>query len=151
MQNTTENKIIVGDAPNGDKINSVNHVKQWDEVAATLMRKQLAPKGFSTIKVGPFKGRHKSNLEFLSRETVGMCQNISAQLIREYRNRAKAKLNYRYERMLEKSTIAAKNLNACRFWEFGRKSEFKKEYSHYRDQCGLLDILISELDRVEVK
>jgi hypothetical protein len=151
MQDTAENKTIIGTSPNGDKINSVNHVKQWDEVAATLMRKQLAPKGFSEIKVGPFKGRHKSNLDFLSRETVGMCQNISAQLIREYRNRAKAKLSYRYEKLNGRALIVSQKLSDCRFWEFGKKKELQREYAHYRDRCGLLDILIIELDKVEVK
>lgn len=78
-----------------------NPIRDWDQVAAQLIRKELAPKGFSEIKHGPYRGKVKSNIEFLPKEVVGRCQNISAQLVRVFRDRSKETLDNQIKKTQE--------------------------------------------------
>lgn len=112
-------------------------IKQWDQAAAHLLKKELAPKGFSQIKTGPYKGRHKSNLEFLSRETVGRCQILGGNLIRAYRDRAK-------DEILKKIEATEKQLIDVPFYKFRRIWIYR----------GILEALKGthdSLDKVEAK
>lgn len=112
-------------------------IKDWDQVAAQLIRKELAPKGFSEIKHGPYRGKVKSNIEFLPKEVVGRCQNISAQLVRVFRDRSKETIDNR---------IAAtkKLITDTRWYEVRKKWIYK----------GILEALEGSkklMDNVEVK
>lgn len=112
-------------------------IKDWDQVAAQLIRKELAPKGFSEIKHGPYRGKVKSNIEFLPKEVVGRCQNISAQLVRVFRDRSKETIDNR---------IAAtkKLITDTRWYEVRKRWIYK----------GILEALEGSkklMDNVEVK
>lgn len=57
-------------------------IQEWDQVAFALIYQELAPNGFKKIHNGK---REVSSKQFLTKQTVKRCQNISAQLIRAYR------------------------------------------------------------------
>lgn len=63
-------------------------IEEWDHVAFDLIRRELVPKGFKEIKSGNYKGNVQANIPFLSKQAVGRCQKISAQMVRTFRNRA---------------------------------------------------------------
>lgn len=42
-------------------------------------------------------------------------------------------------------------LEKCKFWEYADKKSFKQSIAHYRNQYGLLEILINELDNIKIK
>lgn len=134
--------------PEEKKPDQVSPVRQWDLVAYQLINEQLVPNGFKKIHNGK---RTVSNIQFLSKKSVDNCKRLTAQLVREYRTRAKKSLQIRLATVEQKAKQAEEAFSNCKFWEIGKKGQLQKEYFHYRDQVGLLTILINELDNIEVK
>src|SRR5688572_25989388 len=70
-------------------------IEQWDNLCYTLIRQELAPKGFSEIKRGPWRGKVQSNIPFLPKHTVDRTGKIAAQLVRTYRDKVRRELEGR--------------------------------------------------------
>lgn len=126
-------------------------VKQWDQLAATLYKRELAPRGYSEIKRGPFRGRVQSNIDFLSKDTVIRCQNIGAQLVRSFRDKVRTELQGRMKDAEVKQNTAIKERDSLPFYKFKARRRQQEVYEHYRTQIGLLHILINELDTIGIK
>lgn len=151
-------KIKVGPHSGGDKKDSakeaesqISPIEQWDQVAFRLIQQELAPKGYSQIARGPWKGKVKSNIEFLPKQTVQNCQKISAQLIRTFRAKALWQLKARLAKCEEEQQKAIRLRHAAYFWQFKKKRLEQRVYEHYRDQSGLLQILINEIENIGIK
>lgn len=126
-------------------------VEQWDQLAFALIKQELAPKGFSEVKRGPYKGSVQSNLPFLPKKTVQRCQNLSAQLVRSFRQKVSKGLTDRLAICEKEQEKAITLRDGARFWQFKKRRLEQKAYEHYRDQAGLLHILINEIENLPIK
>ncbi len=133
------------------KPDTLSPIEQWDQVAFTLIRNELAPKGFSEIKRGPWRGKVQSNIPFLPKHTVDRCQKGAAQLVRAFRDKVRMELEGRMKDAEVKRDQALKDMDACTFFQFRRKRKFQEVHAYYRDRVDLLMILIMELDRIGIK
>lgn len=134
---TGKNVMITGGAEPADKpVREPSSVEQWDHLAQTLIRKELAPKGFSEIKRGPWRGKVQANIPFLPKHTVDRTGKIAAQLVRAYRDKALKALNKDAEasEALYKQNRA--KYETCPFWKFGEK---KRLYRLANSYCGAME------------
>jgi hypothetical protein len=145
------NETKFGGTPEKQKENLVPS-QQWDHLAFEIVSQTLAPKGFKKITNGAHRGATIARLDHgLERHQVQKLQRSVAQLVRSFRSKTKKSLQERLQKVEERSKSASDLFNNCKFWEFKKKGLLQKEYFHYRDQCGLLMILINELDNIEIK
>jgi hypothetical protein len=126
-------------------------LKQWDQLASTLYKRELAPKGFSEIKRGPYRGSVQSNIPFLPKSTVTRCQNIGAQLVRSFREKVKSDLEKRLTEAEARQALAIKERDSLPFWNLIAKRKQQGTFEHYQNQIGLLHILINQLDQIGIK
>jgi hypothetical protein len=126
--------------------------QQWDHLAFEIVSQTLAPKGFKKITNGAHRGATIARLDHgLEKHQVQKCQRSVAQLVRSFRSKTKKSLQERLEKVEERSKSASDLFNKCKFWEIGKRGNLQKEYFHYRDQAGLLMLIINELDNIEIK
>jgi hypothetical protein len=157
MQPKTElkDKIKFGVNPEKQKENLVKKEyspsEQWDHLAFSVVINELAPKGFKEVKQGAYRGSVQANIPFLHKNAVVKTQKIAAQLVRGFRDRAKKDLGLRLSTACRLQEDAIKNRDACKFWEISKKKKHQKEYEHFRDQEGLLHIVINQLDQISIK
>lgn len=107
-----------------------------DAVAYNMIKQELAPKGFTEIRTGAWKGKVRSNIDFLPQQSVKYCQNIAAQMVRTFREQAKLKLETQIG--LAKSSAAT-----LKWYQIREKWAYK----------GIIEALsgtLKELDNIEV-
>lgn len=126
-------------------------VEQWDQLAFQLIRQELAPKGFSEIKRGPWRGKVQSNIPFLPKSTVDRCQKGAAQLIRSYRERLRAKIKSGIADLDKFTKQYQDELRACYFWQFKKKAEIRGNLRSVLGQAGSLHHVLNELDQIGIK
>lgn len=129
----------------------VSPADQWDQVAFKLIKDELAPKGFSEIKRGVWRGKVQSNIPFLPKQSVLYCQRTAAQLVRTFRSKVLKGLKERLATCEKEQETSAWIRENSFFWEFGKKRRERKAYRHNRDQEGLLRILINEIENIGIK
>lgn len=125
--------------------------KQWDQVAASLISKTLAPKGFHEVKRGPYRGKIVANVPFLQKPVVDKCCNLAAQLVRSFREAARKDMEA-HEAFLDnwrKETEA--EIKDCRFWQFRKKGMLKSRMSTIDAQRAATTHCIGRLNLVTIK
>lgn len=130
-----------------------NTITDWDRLAAQSINSVLAPKGFVKMANGHWKGmeKAKSDHPFLSKKKVFEARAVAAQLVRNYREGVRFELTDRANKVKAEMEKAEADLLSCGFWELSKKRIFTKARDHYRNQWGLLAILINEIDTIKVK
>lgn len=152
MQPEVKEKIeAINQVTKPKEVSEMSGPEQWDALAFKLIQQELAPKGYSEIKRGAYKGTVQSNIPFLPKKTVQRCQNLAAQCVRSYRERVRKAFVNRMEFATGREQQAVKDRDNCHFWQVRRKRAHQKIYEHYRDQSGLLQIIINELDKIGIK
>lgn len=147
-----KNVHITGGAEPAEKpAREFSHLEQWDQLAFQLIHQELAPKGFSEIKRGPYRGTVQSNIPFLPKKTVQRCQNLSAQLVRSFRQKTQSKLKSIIKELDEWVKEDERKLKACKFWEFGKKRELKYKIRSLYGQGGSASRILQELDNIAIK
>lgn len=130
---------------------AITPAEQWDQIAFKLIKDELAPKGYSEIKRGPYRGRVQANIPFLAKGQVERCQKAAAQLVRVFRDKVKTELEGRLKDAEHQSNLAVKDLRDCPFWKFRLRRKHREAYVFYRDHAGMLHILINQLDNISIK
>lgn len=92
----------------------ISPADQWDVLAFKLINDELAPKGYSEIKRGPWRGKVRSNIPFLPKRSVERCQQIAAQMVRSYRGKLAKVLKDDHKELTEQ-------LAKYRFYQFEKK------------------------------
>lgn len=145
------------------KIDAINEVtkpkkeltpaQQWDMLAFKVVERGLAPKGFKKITGGKFRGVEitNSDLPGLPKSRVFQVQRQAAQLVRGFREKVKKEYNDRLAKCERLEKDAINNRESCKFWQIGKRKQHQKEYEHFRNQIGIIQILINELDNVNIK
>lgn len=139
------------EASRENKKNILSPAEQWNQLAFEVIRRELAPKGFSEIKRGPWRGKVQSNIPFLSKQSVDHTGKIAAQLIRGYRQNAKVKVKAIIKELDEWVKEDEKKLAACRFWEFTKKKDLKYKILSLYGQGGSMGRILHELDEIGIK
>jgi hypothetical protein len=136
-QNVSERQqAIQNQTPKKKLSEQLTPIQAWDAVAIRLVKNELAPKGYSEIKSGPFKGRVKANIEFLQKGSVVQVQNYACSLVRTFRTQAQDSLT----RQIDTAKVNASKL---KWYHFREKWAYK----------GIIEALEGtkkELDNVEV-
>lgn len=146
-----EDQIKFGPQPEKHKENLALPAVEWDQLAFQLIKKELAPKGFSEIKRGPWRGKVQSNIEFLSKDTVTNCQKITAQMVRAFRAKAKKQLKNTVDEIDVWIKEDRAKLDACWFWQFKKKTDLRYKIKSLLGQGGSASRLIQELDNISIK
>lgn len=128
-----------------------NPVKQWDQLAATLYKKELAPKGFSEIRRGPYKGSVQANIPFLPKHTVIRCQNIGAQLVRTYREKVKKELNDGVQSASERAKVYEEELKGVPWFRFGKRKELSDKWISATAKVEILTVAINRVEQIGIK
>lgn len=128
-------------------------IKDWDRLAAQTINSVLAPKGFVKVENGHWKGmeKAKSDHPFISKRKVVECRAVAAQLVRNYREGVRFGLTERKNSVQGSIETAEWKLSQCKFLEFGKKRKLMKERDHLRNQWGLLEIIINEINNTKVR
>jgi hypothetical protein len=128
-------------------------IKDWDRLAAETINSVLAPKGFGVVENGHWRGsiKAKSDHPFLSKKKVIEARGVAAMMVRNYREGIRFELTDRMQKAQKNWDEASIDLRSCKFWEVSNKRIFKKNHDHFRDQVGLLQILINELDNIKIR
>jgi hypothetical protein len=122
-------------------------VQEWDQVAFSLIYQELAPDGFKKIHNGK---REVSTNQFLTKQTVKRCQNISAQLIRVFREGVRNEIQGLIKTREEILQQNQKFLRECRFYQFRKKRHYTLTISNLHTAIGTLQIALSYIDGVAV-
>lgn len=123
-------------------------VQQWDQLAFQVIYNEICPKGFRKVKNGKYRG---SEYVEMPRKAVVRVQRVSAQLIRGFRDLTKKQITDRIDTAVRLQNDAVRNRDACKFWEISKRNQHQKEYEHFRDHIGLLEIVKNQLDQVGIK
>jgi hypothetical protein len=131
-------------------IKDFNPIDQWDQVAASMIYRELAPKGFKKYQSGHWKGAEHADIPFLSKRQVGQCQKIAAQLVRTFRSELKAKTERHIVSI--KAAIAENEgkLFQCRFWEYRKRRELVEKLTKQVERLDAFDDFMIELDKTSV-
>jgi hypothetical protein len=125
--------------------------EQWDQLAFTLIRQELAPKGYSEIKRGPWRGKVQSNIPFLPKSSVERCQKVAAQLVRAYRDKVRIEIEAGMAQLEKVQIKYQEELNDCHFWQFKRKSDISHNLRSVMGQSGSLIHVLNQLDNIGIK
>lgn len=104
----------------------ISAIEQWDAVAFKLIQQELAPKGYSEIKRGLWRGKVRSNIPFLPKTSVVNCQKIAAQMVRTFRGKTLKELEELYDLTVKHSEECKKEAAECHFWQLRKKRECRK-------------------------
>lgn len=128
-------------------------VEQWDILAAQVIAKELAPKGFKKLTSGSYRGIEIANHSTpgITKSTVRKCQNIGASLVRGYRERLKREIEnmiagHEHEKM--KSQIS---LEKCAFWRFKERSSIKRTIAGQTEIIGAAKKILFKLNEVPIQ
>jgi len=118
------------------KESQVHPLQQWDQLAFTLIYNELAKNGFKKVTSGGYRGLEiaKTNEPGLPKQRVTTCQRIAAQLVRDYRNKAKSLMKHQIETM-------KRELSRSKWYQFRKKIEFKAAIEVVEEQIKQLDII----------
>lgn len=136
QETLTEKQKALQASPKKKLSEQLTPIQQWDAVAFRLVKGELAPNGFSEIKTGPWKGKIKANLVFLSKESVQRVQGLTQTMIRTFRKCAQDSL----QRQIDSALV---NQKALKWYQFREKWAYK----------GIIEALSGtqkELDNIEV-
>ena len=126
-------------------------IGQWAQMCAKSITDHLAPKGFSTIRGGVFKGKKKANIEFLERHQVDVAGKIAAGCVGHYRNRLK---EY-YKSQIEAKTVAIESAeterNGLGWFKFSERTRLGKIIIELEAEISLLHEIEKELDYLTIK
>lgn len=124
-------------------------IKTWNSAVAQSIRQALAPKGFSQVAQGSFKGRVKSNIQFLEKSKVIECEQIAMGALQHYRNGLKALLQ---DRITECDIVLLKAHEIkTHFWQFAKKKFIREQMIITRTERETIQTIIEELDSIELK
>lgn len=153
MQPKTKEKIKAINAVTAPKAREYTAAEQWDVLAYKLIQQTLAPKGYKEIKQGAYRGTVLANAKEpgLIKPKVMECQRLSAQLVRTFRQKALKGFKDRLAMCEKEQEKAIRLRDGAHFWQFKKKRSEQKVYEHYRDQSGLLTILINEIENLPIK
>lgn len=124
-------------------------VKTWNSAVASSIRQALAPKGFSEISQGPFKRRVKSNIDFLSKNTVIQVEQIAMGALTHYRNGIKEIFRDRIADC-EKTLLTIRQSKTY-FWQFTKKKFKREQLIITRTERETIQTVLEELDSIELK
>lgn len=125
--------------------------QQWDQLAFTLIVRELAPNGFKEIQRGPFKGRIVSNLDHLTKVRVDSTAKIAAQLVRSYRSKTSISLNAFGTALLNEYNEAKAELEKCGRWQFRKKAELRKKRDIAHAQFQIMTQAIQQLNLISIQ
>lgn len=131
-------------------IKDFNPIEQWDQVAATLIYKELAPKGFKKYQSGHWKGAEHADIPFLSKNQVGQCQKIASQLVRTFRDQVTFKGKKQLETVNQEVTQLDAQYALCNFWEFKRKRNLRERLIRKIATAEIINDLLIELNNTKV-
>jgi hypothetical protein len=149
-------EIKLGDTPTKQKENSVKPrreptpVDQWDIIAHTLIKQELAPKGYSDIKSGDYRGKVKSNIPFLPKQSVIRCQNISAQLVRAYREELRAWAEGELKKSQKGYEDAKEQYAKTPWYKFTLRGIYRGLKQFYNGQTECFQQFLIEIDQIKV-
>jgi hypothetical protein len=107
---------------------------QWAQLCYKSLKDHLAPKGFSQIKAGVFKGKVKANIDFLEDKQVEIAGKIASGCLNHYRNRLKDAYKVKLD---EKE----KTLKTLSWHDLMPSIRIKAEISAYKEVLEELDYL----------
>jgi len=151
MQLKTEPKPKDNLGTSRENTKEILPIDQWDAVAFRMIRQELAPKGYSEIKRGPWRGKVQSNIPFLHKQTVERCQQIAAQMVRSYRQKAIKELELKTISIQEEKTKWEGSLKNLSFWQWKQKDQFKRRIADYEGQLLALGIAVVKLQDLSIK
>lgn len=99
---------------------------QWAQLCAKSLLDHLAPKGFSVIKAGVFKGKRKANIEFLEDKQVQIAGNIANGCLSHYRKRVVERLKEQLGREHDELKSWESIQSQLKWFKFKRKREIEK-------------------------
>lgn len=128
-------------------------IKAWDQIAAQLILRELAPKGFKESNDKNYKGMKVANVHshFLNHKKVGKCQQVSAQLVREFRGRVKAIIKIMMEEHKKFEEQAKSQRKECGFLQFRYKRILANAALLHKWIHESLDKILTELDYIDFK
>lgn len=129
----------------------ISAIEQWDAVAFKLIQQELAPKGYSEIKRGPWRGKVQSNIPFLPKTSVVNCQKIAAQMARSYRGKVIITLADQIKKIDEFIAKDQADLKACGFLQFKKKAELKGKIRSLLGQAGALKWVVDQMEKLGIK
>lgn len=129
----------------------ISAIEQWDAVAFKLIQQELAPKGYSEIKRGPWRGKVQSNIPFLPKQSVVNCQKIAAQMVRSYRGKVIITLADQIKKIDGFIAKDQADLKACGFLQFKKKAELKGNIRSLLGQAGALKWMVDQVDKLNIK
>lgn len=142
-----------GNAPGKQKENSAHReftpAEEWDRVAHTLIIQELAPKGFKDMK-GLWKGKVAANIPFLPKQSVIRCQNIAAQLVRVYREEARATLTERHENEKKALEEWREYLKNAAWWRFKERRFTRNTIAFFEGRVHSSEVMLDQLDQVKI-
>lgn len=147
-------KVVVNDEGRKPKVKDVAEMtgpEQWDQLAFKLMLQELAPKGFSEIKRGPYRGTVQSNIPFLPKKTVQRCQNLAAQCVRSYRERIIKSCDARVKYIQEQVGKVEVDFKSAMLWHFKRKALCRKLSTIYYTELDNIKTFVSILNNTGIK
>lgn len=148
MQPETKEKIkAINDTFAPKEPKKLEPINEWDQLAFALIYQELAPKGFKKIYNGK---KEVSAIQFLTKQTVKRCQNISAQLIRAYRQALRKHLESKVKESNEALMRYQVELSDCGILNFKAKARCKKSITHYAALIGAYESVRIHLDMVEI-
>jgi hypothetical protein len=126
-------------------------IDQWDAVAFRMIRQELAPKGYSEIKRGPWRGKVQSNIPFLHKQTVERCQQIAAQMVRSFRQKAIKDLEAEIKHCEKLRDEMKAIYQACPWWRIVKR---RRCYGIAQAHDGAVEAFrsaVAQLNNVSIK
>lgn len=133
------------------KLNRPSPVTEWAQICSKSMHDHLAPKGFAKIRAGIWKGKLKSNIDYLSKEMVDASGKIAFGCVNHYKNRLKEyykSASANNEAILIKTQEDLKELG---FFSFNEKARLSKIIVELQAENALLAELLLEVDKITVQ
>lgn len=120
-------------------------IELWDQLAVSMIKKQLAPNGYKKI----YHGKSEvSNIQFLGKQTVNRTALISANLVRLYRENLKERLTALMNERDQWRQKAWDELQACRFWQLKKKRQIRDDVMSHAGSGGMVRLILEELDNL---
>lgn len=117
---------------------------QWDQLAVMQIRKNLAPNGFKDAL-----GERVAAIQFLHKKTIDTTCTMGANMIRLYRELLREDLEAHKNDLKDRLIKATNQLQECRFYEFGKKSDLRKSIFVLELQGSFIQGCIHKLNFVK--
>jgi hypothetical protein len=123
---------------------------QWDQLAFKLIQQELAPKGYSEIKRGPYRGTVQSNIPFLPKKTVQRCQNLAAQCVRSYRERVRKQVKEMADGMYGNAQAYKESIDKLPFFAIRKRKQYRQRMAEYNAKAQILNGMLNMMDKTGI-